>query len=124
MLPANIIGFERTNTVSELAQLYTAATFYLNFSVEETMGLTTVEALACGTPVIVYDRTAIPEVVDKSCGWVVSSKQFDCVLEIIDSIKEKSPYQSACIARASMFERRRKYLEYLVLYKSLIKEDN
>lgn len=47
---------------SEMADYYNAADIYLNLSVEETFGLTTAEALACGTPVIVRNSTANPEV--------------------------------------------------------------
>ncbi|WZU00074.1 glycosyltransferase [Erysipelothrix sp. D19-032] len=38
----------------------------MNLSVEETLGMTTIEALATGTPVITYDKTAVPEVVTSS----------------------------------------------------------
>ena len=47
----------------KIIEIYTAADVFLNLSVEETFGLTTVEAIACNTPVIVYDATALSEVV-------------------------------------------------------------
>lgn len=71
MLPQNIIGIRQTKNIEELVEIYTAVDVYVNLSVEETMGLTTVEALACGTPVIVNNATAMPEIVDKDCGIVV-----------------------------------------------------
>ncbi len=71
-LPDNIISIDRTNSKEELAAIYSMADVYVNASHEETFGLTTIEALACGTPVIVYNETAIPEVVSDTCGIVVN----------------------------------------------------
>jgi glycosyltransferase involved in cell wall biosynthesis len=48
-LPKNIIGLERTENVQELAELYSAADIFLNPTLEEALGLTNLEAQACGT---------------------------------------------------------------------------
>ena len=65
-LPKGIVGIARTNSVEELARYYSLADVFFNPSVEETFGLTTVEAMACGTPVIVYNATACSEAVDSN----------------------------------------------------------
>lgn len=70
-MPDRIIGITRTNDTSELAGIYTTADLFINPSVEETFGLTTVEALACGTPAIVYKGTACEEIANKYGGCVV-----------------------------------------------------
>jgi len=45
---------------------------------EEPFGLTIVEAMACGTPVIAYDRGAIPEIIeDGKTGFIVNSSNVD-----------------------------------------------
>lgn len=64
-LPRQIIGLQGTNDAKELAEIYTAADVFVNPSVEETFGLTSVEALACGTPGIVYAGTACEEIARK-----------------------------------------------------------
>ena len=46
-LPDGVIGIERTNSMQELAGLYSTADIFVNAGQEETMGLTTVEAMAC-----------------------------------------------------------------------------
>lgn len=61
-LPQNIIGLTKTFNREELAQAYSDAFAFINPSVEETFGLTTAEAMACGVPVIVYKGTACEEV--------------------------------------------------------------
>lgn len=66
-----ILGIKRTNSASELAAIYTAADVFVNPSVEETFGMTPVEAQACGTPSIVYENTACEEVARQSGNIVV-----------------------------------------------------
>ena len=59
----NIHGIRRTESQQQLAELYSEALVYFNASVEETFGMTCAEALACGTPVIAYNSTAVPETI-------------------------------------------------------------
>lgn len=70
-LPENILGISRTHNARELAEIYTAADVFVNPSREETFGLTTLEALSCGTPAIVYRDTACEEVVNQYGGVAV-----------------------------------------------------
>jgi glycosyltransferase involved in cell wall biosynthesis len=48
---------------AEKIALYQAATVYATPSIYEGFGLTALEAMACGTPVIAANRTSLPEVV-------------------------------------------------------------
>lgn len=70
-LPEKMIGIKKTNNITELAEIYTAADVFVNPSREETFGLTTVEAIACGTPVIVYKDTACEEIIETYGGMAV-----------------------------------------------------
>ena len=70
-LPAGILGISRTHDARELAEIYTAADVFVNPSREETFGLTTLEAICCGTRVIVYRDTACEEVVNQYGGVAV-----------------------------------------------------
>lgn len=57
-----IIPLPRTSNIEELVEIYSSANVFFNPSVEETMGMTTIEAMLCGTPSVVYNATALPEV--------------------------------------------------------------
>ena len=70
-LPQNILGLPRTNSLEELAQAYTAADLFVNPSVEETFGMTAMEARCCGTEAIVYKDTACEEIVNQFGGIAV-----------------------------------------------------
>ena len=63
-LPSNIIGITRTENQKELAGLYSTADVFFNPSIEESFGLTTIEALMCKTFAITYNETALPEIME------------------------------------------------------------
>ena len=71
-LPTGVVGIERTDEKKEMAMLYSAASVFMNPSLEESFSLVTVEALACGTPVIVLDTSAVKELVSNENGIVLS----------------------------------------------------
>ena len=74
-LPKNIITVPSTSSIDELAELYSSADVFITFSLEETFGKVSAEALSCGTPVICYNSTANPEIVGEGCGYVCEKKE-------------------------------------------------
>ena len=121
-LPKNIIALPRTESVEELAALYSAADVVLNLSYEETFGLTTAEGFACGTPGIVFDSTASPELVTPETGFVVKAGDIDGVISAIEAIRSrgKSAYAAACRSRAlACFRKEDRWAEYLSLFAAL-----
>jgi glycosyltransferase involved in cell wall biosynthesis len=54
-LPKNILGFPRTESAKQLAEIYTAADVFVNLSYEENYPTVNLEAQACGTKVVTYD---------------------------------------------------------------------
>lgn len=85
-LPKNVKGIQRTNSPQELAAIYTAADVLVNPSVEETFGMTPVEAQACGTPSIVYEDTACAEVARQN-GNIVVPQDVNALYEAITGHK-------------------------------------
>ena len=53
-LPENIIGIQHTNSIQELAEIYTAADVFVNLTYEDNFPTVNLEAQACGTPCITY----------------------------------------------------------------------
>ena len=60
-LPENITGISGLWNPGKLIEYYSAADVFFNPSLEETFGLVTAEAIACGTPAVVMDSTACAE---------------------------------------------------------------
>ena len=73
--PDNVIQIPFTGSKDELAELYSLADVFFNPSVQETFGLVSGEALACGTPIVVYNTTACPEFVVGNTGYVMQNKE-------------------------------------------------
>ena len=76
-LPDNIMVIGSVNNPSELAAYYNVADVYFNASLEESFGKVTAEALACGTPALVINSTASPEIVGNNCGYVAQNNLED-----------------------------------------------
>lgn len=122
-LPSNIICIPRTNSSEELAQWYNRADIVLSLSKAETFGLTVVEGMACGTPAIVYDNTAQPELITKDTGFVIKEGDIRHLYETIQIIKKNGRefYSNACRTRAEKYYNRNVcYEEYVRLYKQLL----
>jgi len=122
-LPKNIIGITRTNSIRELADIYSSADVFVNSTLEEVMGLTNVEALACGTPVITFNSGGSPECIDESCGLVVEKGNIEKLQQAISLFKAKGKafYSINCINRAhAYFNSSDRNSDYLNLYRSLV----
>lgn len=122
-LPNNIIGLSRTENISHLAEIYSAADIVLNLSAEETFGMTTVEGFACGTPGIVYNCTASPELITSNTGIIVEKGDMHGLVNAISEIetKGKAYYSVTCRDHAmKYFNKENKYKEYIQLYESLL----
>lgn len=126
-LPSGIIGIERTESQYELAQYYSMADVTLNLSYQETFGMTTVEGMACGTPAIVYNKTASPELVSEQTGFVVDAGDITGLLNAIMRIKEKGSglYSEACVNRVrKYYNADNTYLQYIRLFEAYASNQN
>lgn len=116
-LPRSICCLPRTADPTSLAALYTAADVFVNPTREETLGLTNIEALACGTPVVTFRSGGSPECVDDSCGLVVEREDLEGLVMAIEQAASESRFRpAACRARAACFDADRQYLAYMKLY--------
>lgn len=97
-LPKNIIGIGKTRNKKELAEIYSAADVFFNPTKEDNYPTVNLEAQACGTPVITYDRGGCKEtlftknsiaikedyediktLIDKVCSSPCSGEKFDLI---------------------------------------------
>ena len=119
-LPDNILGIERTQNIQHLVEIYSTADVFINPSYEETMGLVTAEAMACGTPAVVYNQTAVPEVVDEHSGLVVQAGDLIEMRQAIYEIVEDQRRFSNTRKRAEKYEKAKQYKKYIKLYEEVL----
>jgi len=119
-LSKKILIINRTNNLMELAEIYSAADIFLNPSIEETFGLVSLEALACGTPVITNKYSANPELINDKCGIIVEDITTQLFIEAINQLKMYPINQEECLNKARQYNKKDCYQVYLDLYSESI----
>lgn len=116
-LPKSIISVHRTQNQRELAEIYTAADVFVNPTREEVLGMTNIEANACGTPVVTFRTGGSPECIDADSGSVVDCGDVEALEKEVIRICTAHPYTEVdCRKRAEHFDETRRYTEYIQLY--------
>lgn len=119
----SIWGMERTSNIDELVEIYSASDVFLNLSVEETMGMTTIEAMACGTPSIVYNCTALPEILSDFPEHIIEPHDIfgvkDILNKMISNPKNRELYRNATLKYNAALKNE----EYVDLYNSIIERE-
>ena len=108
-LPEKIMGIERTNSIKELAELYSSAFALLSLSYCENYPTVCLEARSCGTPVITYDAGGSTETVGAN-GKVVKKGDLQAVINALGNIDGSTDQKSAII------DKRIATQNYLMLY--------
>ena len=127
-LPSNvnlcekILHIPSTHSMDELAQLYSLADVFLQPSLEETFGKVTAEALSCGTPIVCFNYTTTPELVEHNCGTIVDSLSPNALLEATRSVlqQEKQHFTFNCRKNAvERFSKEGRLNDYILLFDKL-----
>lgn len=121
-LPKNVVAIRRTENVRQLAQLYSAATAFVNPTWQDNYPTVNLEAIACGTPVVTYRTGGSVEVITEDTGRIVEQGDVAGLLKAVREIAEKGKVQYTAKCRAFALENFRKedrYADYLKLYEDL-----
>lgn len=120
-LNPKIIGIKRTASVNELAEIYSSADVFINPTLEDNFPTTNIESLACGTPVITFNTGGSAESLDQNSGIVIEKGDINMLISTIDSMAFNDLSKENCIKRANAFNKNNKFMEYLQLYKEVLK---
>ena len=83
----------------------------------------TVEALACGTPVITFATGGSVESVDETCGKVVPKGDIDALEAAVKAMRAEPDKRTACLTKASHYDKNERFQDYLRLYAKLLHEE-
>jgi glycosyltransferase involved in cell wall biosynthesis len=124
-IPSNVRIIPATDSAAALARFYSVSDVYVSLSREESFGKTVAEALACGTPAVALQSTALPELIGEGCGYLVTNNSLKGVYECIEQIREKGKdhYSDRCINYArDHFSKEHCDEEYCSTYEKLMIE--
>ena len=122
-IPEGVVTIARTENVRQLAELYSAATAFVNPTWQDNYPTVNLESIACGTPVITY-RTggSIEAIVEGKTGYVVEQGDVHAIMQRVRDIEQlgKAAFTTACRAFAEAnFRKEDRYAEYIELYDRL-----
>jgi glycosyltransferase involved in cell wall biosynthesis len=111
--------------VSNLLAAYTKADLLLMPSLYEGFGLPALEAMACGTPVVVSNKGSLPEVVGEA-GLYVEPTDFegiaDAVARVLTEPQLRAQMRARGLKQAANFSWERTARETLAVYREVFEE--
>lgn len=123
----NIKFLQGTNDVNELRKYYSSADLLFNPSTTDTFGKVVAESISCGTPCVVFNNQALPELVgDNECGIVVEPFDVDGTIHAIEEIisKSKAFYSDKCFSHSrELFDLNNNCKKLVSLYERVIKNE-
>lgn len=125
-IPKNISEIDCISSREAMAEIYRTADVYFNASPAETFGLTTVESMSCGTPVIGYKNTATKELIEKVSmgGILVEDGSVGDVKKALTILKERRPNKTKIHKICDiMFSRSIMINNYMDLYNRIALEE-
>ena len=116
-----ILHIPATNNIKQLCEIYTMADVFVNPTLQETQGLTTVESFACGTPAIVFKAGGAPECVDNTCGITIEKGDYKGLIESVKKMQSgEIRFNSAdCIKVANKYDAKQLYQNFISLYEEI-----
>lgn len=118
-LHENIIYHPQIDSRDQLVGLYSKASVLVNPSISETFGLTALEAMAAGTPVIVNCDSALREIVSHECGVATDVNDTIKLAKVVNDImtrRDDFTPQAVAARYTSILMAER----YMNLYRSLM----
>ena len=103
-LPEGVLGIARTDSVSQLAELYSLADVFVNPTYEDNYPTTNLEAISCGTPVITYRTGGSPESA-QHYGAIVEQGNVEQIINLLDKTAEWKKPDALSIGADDMIQR-------------------
>jgi glycosyltransferase involved in cell wall biosynthesis len=101
--PPNVVFLGELND-SKLLDLYAHCQGLICTALDEDFGLTPLEAMASGKPVVAVDSGGFPETVTPLTGMLVQPDIISIATAIRQISKDPAQYHDACLARAKEFD--------------------
>ena len=124
---ADTVHFLENVPNEDLARLYNAACCLTLPSHYEGFGLTPLEAMACGTPVVVSDRSSLPEVVGDA-GLLIDPESPESLTTALARVLDDSPLRASLrqqgLIRSAEFSWARAAHQTMAVYEQVLSESS
>lgn len=118
--PSNIIKISKTNSIKELAEIYSCADVFVNPTLEDNFPTTNLEALACGTPIVTYNTGGSIEAVNNNCGIIVEKEKISELVKAIKNVRKSNMFDSKiCINESKKYDKWKNFEKYITLYEEI-----
>lgn len=113
----NVIMYKDASHEFKIKKLQEAKALIVPSKMNEPFGLTCIEGMACGTPVIASRDGAIPEIIiDGITGFICDNEQ-----KMVEAVSKVDTIKSSdCRTRAEEFSKRVMAMRYEILYKRIM----
>ena len=111
ILTKGMLGITRTDSVKELAEIYTASDIFVNLTYEDNYPTVNLEAQACGTPVLTYRTGGSVESVTEE--QVAEQGNLQDIVELIEK------YEGKRASVQSFYDKNIAFEKYIKLYEEI-----
>ena len=111
ILTEGMLGITRTDSVNELAEIYTTADIFINLTYEDNYPTVNLEAQACGTPVLTYRTGGSVESVPEE--QVVEQGNLQNIVELIEK------YEGKRASIQSFYDKNIAFKRYIELFEEI-----
>ena len=114
---------KRTADTGQLAELYSAATAFVNPTWQDNYPTVNLEAISCGTPVVTYRTGGSVEAISEDTGIIVEQGDIEGIKSAVRKIESlgRDYFRDNCRSRAvANFRKEDRYAEYIELYDRLL----
>jgi glycosyltransferase involved in cell wall biosynthesis len=118
-LPEGVISIRRTESIKELAEIYTAADLFVNPTRQDTYPTVNLEAIACGTPVLTFRTGGSPEMINDKMGRVVERDDIEALISEIELMTgSDAPLfdRDVLVKEAEAYDASLRFNQYVDLY--------
>jgi len=116
-LPSNYIPISFVKEDKDVALYYSMADLLVYPSMADTMSNTCLEALACGTPILIYNISGMPYLIDETVGTIVPPGDIDALVEVVKQTPQKSQKMiETCRSYAEKRYDNNLYIDKLIQY--------
>ncbi len=89
-LPLNYIAIDFVKEDADLVKYYSLYDLFVFPSLMDTMSNACLEALACGTPLLCFNTSGMPYLMDNTVGTLVPSKDVNAMIEVVNNTSKKT----------------------------------